>query len=181
MRIAIEKESPITGGAVFVTNLVLVIRTAAIIGGFAFAYVGDRNKMEWLIAVGIVVTFLGAVGYLNDCFKSVATRRGRYQGVLVFMKNKKWEETGKGLEWLPTLSPVMFKDSILHMNLLFEMSKIMLEKISEEDRYVQFVLTINDENEIKPRLIHHCNDGTSCHKPEIHLFGYNELRDGKLV
>ena len=176
MKLATEKNSMLSGAAVFWTNFTVVFRVMLLMTGFWLIGV-SLEEGKPLIPFALILFFLGGVGFLGECFRNVAIRRARYQGVVTY---KKVQTRIGSKAWKTDIPSYLIRDVLAYLDFAALASKTLDERSDEKTEYAQFVVGVNNDGALIPKLVHICEDDGHCDKPEIHIYGYDENRDGKI-
>lgn len=193
MNIAVNKESPISAASIFWANFVLFFRVLCVGGGLLLIYGTfkdfDPSTFETKIYTpsdllgafsGILITMAGAYNFFGSYSKNIALRKLRYNGVLVLHKRTNPDYIGKWGLWVSTIPFWRFSNFLEKFDLDEFIHERIAQKAEEDDTYVQFIVARDTDGTLRAQLVHHCTDTLDCEKPEIHLFGYSEARNGPI-
>lgn len=171
MKLASEKLSPIPGRAIFLTNFHVVTKTLALPAGLWLVVTSEEFNTQ--MVVGFTLWVYGLVGFVTAWRHNSAIRKLKYAGVLGFLKSN-----GDNPRWVSTLSPRTRRSPMRNLGMAVLISELLAHHTDGDDEYAQIAFGRGENNELLAKLVHHC-DG-NCSKPEIHLFGYDEDRDGMI-
>jgi hypothetical protein len=176
--LAVEKTSPVAWWSVLITNLGVFLGVLlAGVNGLALYWAFSTGATFLYVLVPLVGVGFSFRIFLTAFTSGSLIRKLRYTGTLEVRKASNWVVN------VPVWSFGSLKKAEA-MTKLFteELAKTPVEETDE--RVLVFVVgeKANDEaSGYQVKLVHKCNDDGACEKPHMHLFGYNENRDGVII
>lgn len=177
-KLAIEKSSPIAWWSVLFTNFAVSFGFLLAVGGVALAYwTLDNDKGTPGLIFGALAVGFGGRLFLGSLMSSATIRKVRYTGTVEVRKSP--------TSWIVNLPAWAFKNRIegFTLSLIFAKALETTPLEETEESVLVFVIGVDedDSKEFRVKLVHKCDDDGKCNKPQIHLFGYKEDRDGALA
>jgi len=180
MTIAIEKASPVGPSVIFWNNFVVVTRFTVTLGAllwFFYLLQADEPNQNQIILAALLVA-LGSFRASRDIESGIIFRRLRYKGVFTASRAEPTEST-PSQHWHNTVPPWGLSSKF--RNSVSALADPILETLEPSVVYAQFAVGVDETGEFVLRKVHSCdNVPENCDKPAVHLFGYNEERDGRI-
>lgn len=177
-KLAIEKHSSVSWVSVLFTNALITLSLTCLGGGAMLAYWAvHNNKGIAIVIIGLAVTIIGSRVFRFNLINGALIRKLRYTGTA--------EVEASGLKWRVAIPRWAFRSGLYGKALdkaFIEALEKMPKPITTKDTSLTFVVGYNQDLATEPQvmLVHKCQNRSKCNKPEIHLFGYSEKRDGAL-
>ncbi len=180
MSIAIEKDSPVAPSVIFWNNFIVVLRFTMAFGGllaFILLMQQDEPKSSQLLLLAVVIA-VGSFRAGRDIESGIRFRRLRYKGIIIASRPAPVDEDSKR-PWIALIPSYGLNKTFREQ--LKNLSDPILEKLDDSILYIQFAVGKNDAGDYVLTKVHSCDDvPDNCDKPAIHLFGYDEERDGRI-
>lgn len=175
--LAVDKTSPVAWWSVLLTNAGVALSLLITLGGFFFTYWSITHKSGVAGEVfGLIIGFVFSRIFLRTLFNGGTIRKLRYTGTV---------EIRKGLTaWSINMPRRAFRSRKEAVNLAElladELESFPLETTDEHNLVFVVGHTGLESPALQVKLFHKCEDEGKCEKPGLHLFGYNEKRDGEV-
>lgn len=175
-QLAVEKLSPIAWWSVLATNFGAAFGLVLTAVGVYYAYQALSDGSEfWQLALRVAAAGFGFRIFLSSLVNSKPIRLARYAGTVVVVRGARG--------WQVDLPRASFKGrkraGLLFMQFARYFEKAALKE--NEDKAMVFAVGFDaDADDYRLKLLHSCADDPTCERPDLHVRGYSEQRDGTI-
>jgi hypothetical protein len=175
-QLAVEKLSPIAWWSVLATNFGAMFGLVLAAVGVYYSYQALSDGSEfWQLALRVAAAAFGFRIFLSSLVSSKPIRLARYAGTVIVLKGKRG--------WHVNLPRMSFRGPKLSGLLLMQFARYFEKAALKEngDRAMIFAVGFDTEaDDYRLKLLHSCADDMTCERPDLHLRGYSEQRDGAI-
>jgi len=175
-QLAVEKLSPIAWWSVFATNFGVVFGLVVAAVGVYSAYHALSDESEfWKVLVHVLAAGIGFRIFLSSIVNSKPIRLARYAGTVIVLNS------GRG--WHVNLPRTAFTGKKRAGLVLMQFARYFERAALKEDGDKAMIFAVGfdaEADDYRLKLLHSCADDATCERPELHLLGYSEKRDGAI-
>lgn len=175
IKLAVDKLSPISWWSVLISNILVTSSFGAGFSGVLLLVHSFRAglSLPWFIlSLGLILTsFFTFIPWLVS---NSEIRKLRYSGTMELPNRDNWGSN------IPRWAFVSRETRNQIVELL---DAVISEKVESSKKAVELLFLLgwdNDESRYRVKLVHECLGASECEKPAMHLFGYEEKRDGEI-
>lgn len=176
MRLAIEKLSPLSGKAVLINNVDVVLRCTVIMASLLFFFgtmIGTLQFPLWTTFVVLLFCLLCQNKLAHTIFDGVALRRLRYNGTINFVREP--QGSLKERVWISDVP--LWAMNKFDASLKDKFAEAFQSTEEREDRLI-LLIGRNEAGEYVVKKYHSCNSKTC--QEDLKHFAYDEKRDGAI-
>lgn len=173
-QLAVEKLSPIAWWSVLATNFGAFFGLVLGAGGVYYSYQALSDGSEfWQLALRVAAAGFGFRIFLSSLVSSKPIRLARYAGTVIVLKGTRG--------WHVNLPRTAFTGRKRASLFLLQFARYFEKAALKENDEKAMVFAVGfdaEADDYRVKLLHSCADDATCERPELHIRGYSEERDG---